>query len=310
MARNRRQTIVIGEEPEEDDDNISYETHPLFPLDKSSGRHQKGFEVSYIQITRLEEGRQKWGPCIKAEELRTESDITERYGGGQFILIAREATKTGLPGDITKQQRLNLPGLPKPLSPDPTPEEQKLAAPHLNGNSNQSVNGGMGLGDPMSLFAMMMQMQQQSLERERQASEKAAQQSQQFMTMFMTVMQGSKSDSQNMIQMMMQMNAQQQQGMLQFITAMMSNRGGGPEEMAKYAELLKALGVGGSNGGGEKKEEGGVGSMLENVADIIQGVTMLKGLGAPPSAAAAPPTQEFPSGTGGASALLRGMRGG
>jgi hypothetical protein len=298
MARTRTTTEI----EEISDDERIWPEHPLFPLDEG----EKAYEVSWILITRIEEGVQKYGPNVLANELMTEQDIISRFGGGHYSLISRALSKTydGQPGRFTKHRKLHLPGIPKPLSPDPTPQEQKMANPTMKPDTPVSP-----MGDPMGMFGIMMQMQQASLERERVASEKAQQHNQQFMQMFMTVMQGSKADSQNMMQMMMTMSSQQQQGMLQFITAMMSNRGGGPEEVAKYAELLKVLGVGQQKEAPKEMGDGhSIGAMLENAADVIQGIVTLKNAGASAGPPPAQPPSELPPGVGGAASLLRGMR--
>lgn len=297
-----KKTIVIGEEEDDEKEREEFEEHPLFPLEEN----QPSFDVSYIQITRWEEGKQKWGPCIRAEDLKSEADIIAQFGGGDYVLVARAATKLqGLPGGTRKHRRLNLPGLPKPLSNEPTPAEVRLSNPSAPVPGQPVAPASPLSHDPMAFLTLM-------LEKERMASEKAQQQQNQFMQMFMAIMQGSKSDSQNMMQMMMQMSQQSQASMLQFITAMMSNRGGGPEEMAKYAELLKALGVGASQPAKSEGGTGGIAGMLENAADVIQGLAILKGVGgngqngAP--AALQSPSTDIPSGTGGASSLLRGLR--
>lgn len=301
MGRTRITEIdgVVEAEERERDDN-PFPEHPLFPLEDGD----KTFEVSFIQITRVESGVQKFGPTVPATDLNTEDDIFNRWGGGQYVIIARAATRgTGYPGRFKKHRRVNIPGLPKPLSADPTPEEQKLASPQ----AAPPAQATSPMSDPMSFFGVMMQMQAATLEKERLAAERAAQQNQQFMQMFMTIMQGSKTDSQNMMQMMMTMSSQNQQGMLQFITAVMANRGGGPEEVAKYAELIKVLG----GGGGEKKAANGessesIGAMLENAADLVQGMVALKGAASPAPMGAADPNAPA---AGGAASLLKGMMG-
>jgi len=297
MAKSR--TITIGEEDEEDERaETTFDEHPLFPLEGD----QRGFDISYIQITRFEEGMQKWGPCVRGEELRSEADIIERYGGGQYVLVGRRASKIeGIPGRISKNRRVNLSGLPKPLSADPTPAEARLSSPGTsqNGATTQAPSAGNIMGtDPMAFLTLM-------LEKERLASEKAQQQQNQFMQMFMTIMQGSKTDSQNMMQMMMTMSAQQQQGMMQFITAMLANKSGGPEEVARYAELINALsGNKDKKPGGEGEGGQSIGAMLENAADVIQGIVQLK-------ASATAPPQALPNSesrpTGGAASLLAGL---
>ena len=285
-----RRTVTT--EVQESDGDDQYPDHPLFPLEEGD----KSIDVSYIQITRFENGVQKYGPTISASDLLTEQDIETRYGGGEYILIARAASKIdGVPGRFRRHRRIHLPGKPKPLSANPTEAEEKLAGVDAaNGHAASATPAG---GDTMSFMTMMLQMQQQSLERERQASER-------FMTMFLGMMNGSKSDSQNMMNMMMTMSSQQQQGMLQFISAMMSNRGGGPEEMAKYAELLKTLGVGSSVAKETKEESPGIGKMLEDAADLVQGMVQLKN-SAMPAAPTQVDTTQVP--IGGATSLLKGL---
>jgi hypothetical protein len=112
-----------------------------------------------------------------------------------------------------------------------------------------------------------------------------------------------------MMQMVMQMNQSQQQGMLQFITAMMGSRGGGPEEFAKYAELIRALSPGEKKDPAKEGDGQSISAMLENAADLVQGIVQLKGSMTP--GPTIPPSHEqpaLPPGTGGAASLLRGLR--
>jgi hypothetical protein len=288
----RKVTTTEVEESSNDDD-FQYPEHPLFPLEDGD----KSIDVSYIQITRIEEGTQKYGPCVPASDLMTEQDIETRWGGGQYVIIARAASKLdGIPGRFRRHRRIHLPGLSKPLSTNPTPAEERMASPQ----AAQAHAALSPMADPMAFMTVMLQMQQQAAERERQASER-------FMTMFMGIMQGSKADSQQMMQLMLQMSTQQQQSMMQFMTATLANRGGGPEEMAKYAELLRTLGI--ANGAPKegKEESPGIGKMLEDAADLVQGMVQLKNstMPAPVAVEASQVPQTAP--TGGASSLLRGL---
>lgn len=280
-----------------DDDGPLYDEHPLFPLVDN----EKPYEISYITITRHENGVQKWGPSLPAEQLMTEEAIFELYGGGNYTLIARAATKrTGLPGKNQKARRINLAGKMKPLSGNPTPEELKF----YEGLSTtvEAKPAGQSFGDMGQLFALMLQMNQQSAQR-------AQEQAQQFMTMFMGMMQGSKGDAQRMTEMMMTMSSQNQQTMMQFVTAMMANRGGGPEEMAKYADLLKTLGFAkGEAKEGDKSGNESVGAIIENAADIVTGLVQLKGVMVPPNGqngVAQPVVAEAPPGS--ALSFVRGL---
>lgn len=88
----------------------------------------------------------------------------------------------------------------------------------------------------------------------------------------------------------------------------MSNRGGGPEEMAKYAELMRSLGLGGApklpNGDAGASSES-IGAMLENAADLVQGMVALKG---GPGAQAVQANAQGPQmAHGGAASLLQGV---
>jgi hypothetical protein len=286
---------------DDDDDSDEYDRypeHPLFPL----GEREKSVEISFIQITRLEKGQHKWGPVFPAAELQNEQAILEMFGGGQYILVARKADKRNeaMPGRWTKKRPLTLPGKSRPLSADPAPEEMGVPPTETNVNSNGNSNvpmGGMGDGF-MAMITMMMKLSTDS--------------NQQTMNMFMQMMNNAKEDSRRTTELMMQTMTTSQQSTMGLITAVLANRGGGPEEMAKYAELLKTLGVGGGNGG-EKKTEGSgesIAGMLENAADIVQGMVALKSSAAPalppngtdPNAPPAPP--------GSAAALIAKLRGG
>ncbi len=281
-----------------DDESPLYDEHPLFPLVEN----EKSYEVSFISITRHENGVQKWGPTLPATQLMNEEALFELFGGGNYTLIARAATKRdGLPGKNQKSRRLNLAGKMKPLSGNPTPEELKLyeGLP----STPQEAKPAAQFGDMGQLFALMMQMNQASAQR-------AQEQSQQFMTMFMGMMQGSKGDAQRMTEMMMTMSSQNQQTMMQFVTAMLANRGGGPEEMAKYADLLKTLGFGkGEAKEGDKPGNESVGSIIENAADIVTGLVQLKGAMVPPNGANGAPqpvaVTEAPPGS--ALSFVRGL---
>jgi hypothetical protein len=300
MAGRRIRTIT-DETDENAEDLGEWPEHPLFPLTDG----EKSFDVSFIHITRFENGTQKWGVAVPAHDLNSENDIFERWGGGQYVLVARAASKSeGIPGRIRKHRRVTIPGKSKPLSSDPTPEEMNLANPQPP-HPPQSSNGSSG-SDLVSLMGMMMQMSQQ-------ASERSAVQSQNFMQMFLGMMQNSKSDAQQMTQMMLQMTSQNQQAMMGLISTVMANRGGGPEEMAKYADLLRSLGVGTATA--KETDKGGtdIASMLENAADVVQGIVALKGgpselVNAPQGGPVAAMPQAPQEDAGGAQSFLRAAR--
>lgn len=302
MARTRRVTEIEEDfqEPEELD-GTKFEDHPLFPR----GEGEKPFEVAYIQVTRSEEGVQKYAGNFSAKELQSEQDIMDRFGGGYYQIASRKSVRDGIPGPFTKHRKLFLPGALKPLSATPSNAERNLAGLPVETRTVQAVATAPAapaqtMGDMAQLFGLMMQMNQS-------AADRAAQSQQAMMTMFMGMMQNGKAESQAMTQMMLEMSSRGQASMTQLITAIMANRGGGPEEMAKYADLLKSLGFG-TNGQPLKKEGGdSLGEMVANAADIIQGMVQLKG-----SSPAMMPAGETPSTPpqpiGGATSLLYGRR--
>jgi hypothetical protein len=216
---------------------------------------------------------------LPASELVDVSQIFALYGGGDYVLQGRKRSISyeGQPGQVVRQKKINIPGKSRPMSGNPTEEELGGELPPAGRRSEPGGLAGGGDGLTQVLLAMFQGQQTAA----QQAQQQAQQQSQNFMTMMATLMQGSKSESAQMTQMMMTMSAQQSQNMMQMVTAMMANRGGGPEEFAKYAELMRSMGLGGK--GGEEKPED-VGSLVGDLADIVTGIASMRGGGTLPSA--------------------------
>jgi hypothetical protein len=258
----------------------SFPEHPLFPVDDGEDTPQ----VDFITVSRKDRGVMVFGPSIKAEELTSTEQIFERFGGGMFELWARArgTTHPDLPNKITKRRWVNLPGRPKPLSQDPTVDELRasdLAPPApsstISAPSSPGHPGGMGDG----VLVAILQMQQQA--------------SQQFMALMLEMMKSGKTEAiesakaqaestKQFTQLMMTMSAQQQQSMLGMMTAMMQSRGGGPEELEKYATLLKSIGFGTKERKSTEASSDSVGAIVENIADIVQGgVQLMQSRGLP-----------------------------
>lgn len=260
---------------------MPYPEHPLFPVEEG----ETAPLVAFVQITRFDRGQQYWGPVLRADELTTTDELFQMYGGGHYELWARGFSKLNgndRPGNITKKKRFMLAGKSKPMSNDPTPEEIRqaegnarpfeagaIAAPAVAAPSSSAAGEG--------LLVAVLNMQQQS--------------SQNFMTLMVQMLTDSKKEAaetaklqaaqlQQFSQMMMTLSGQQQQSMIGMMTAMLQSRGGGPEEMAKYADLLRKLGMGGAKPDDDKEPEG-FGKMLEDAADFVQGVVALKGASPP-----------------------------
>ncbi len=262
-----------------------YLEHPLFPVEEGDSPP----DISFIHITRWERGKQYWGKCLPSHELQTVEQIAELYGGGEYVLVARTASKVtpGIPARISKQRKITIPGKPKPMSDDPTEEEENGGKKVIH--QQQAANGLMGGADGILLAILNMNAtaQQAAEARAERAAKEAADASSRFMMMFMELMKGNKSDASQMTQMMMQMSQAQNQSMMTMVTAMMSARGGGPEEMSKMVELLKGLGL---NMGSKKEddEKGGFSmedlpTMIENVADIATAAAELRRGPTPPN---------------------------
>jgi hypothetical protein len=250
-----------------EEEDRSYPEHPLFPLEEGG----KPFDVSYINVSRKEGGAMVFVPQIfKAEELTSQEQILERYGGGFYELHARSQSPIhpGQAWRITKRRTFTLPGRPKPLDPGNATMQEEIAA-GLRPSPHDAVPKPQGgaMGDSGVLVAI--------LQMNAQAAERAQQSSMQFMTMFMQMMQSSKQESAQMMQTMMTamtaMSSSQQQSMMQMLPLLVQSKGGGPEELDKYLGLFQKLGLKPSNGEAAKGEEQemNVGQVLSDVATIV-----------------------------------------
>lgn len=262
MARNAqgRSDGAPGEYPE----------HPLFPVEEDG----RSFEVSFIQVARKEGGAMSFVPQVfRSEELTSLDQIVERFGGGTYELYARSNSPNnpGQAARITKRRLVTLPGKPKPLDPsNPTPQEEVAAG--LRPSPFDAPKQAPGLMGDSGVLVAILQMNQQ-------AAQRAQEQSMQFMTMFMQMMQSSKQESAqmlaNMMQMSREMSTSQQQSMMQLLPLLVSQKGGGPEDLAKYLELFKSMGFAKSEGGADKGETEeppmNVGEVISNVAEIVKG---------------------------------------
>jgi len=248
--------------------------HPLFP---AMSEDEELPIVQFITITRWDRGRQIWGSTVPASELQTTQDIINLYGGGDYLILARKLSKKGdgSAGVVTKQRRIFLPGKSKSMGGEEEPE---------HGSSSDAASAVMptfaaGGAPPDAMTSLLMTMLAQQSQQAAQATAAAQAQQQNFMQMMIAMMGSGKSESAEMTKVMLQMGAQQSQNMMQMMTVLLSNKGGGPEEFAKYAQIIDALKGKGGGGDGEGGGAGGgdIASMLENAADFVQGVVALKG---------------------------------
>lgn len=241
------------EEPIED-----FPEHPLFPAEDED---EPNPDVSFIQIHRFENGRYRMCPTTyRSCDLRNVEQIATQFGGGNYEIWARSKSKNNPeePGLITRKRRFDIVGASKPLG---TLGAEETSSAPVAAVVQPAMN------DNVLVAVLQMQSQQQAA-----AAQQAQAQSQQFMAMMAQLMQTSKSESANMMQLMISMMQNSQTSMVQMITAMMANKSGGPEEMAKFLQIAKTLSPESS---GDKKDSGDLdfGSMLENIADAVAGVS-------------------------------------
>jgi hypothetical protein len=148
---------------------------------------------------------------------------------------------------------------------------------------------GMFMNMQMQMFQVQQAAQREAAEERRRADERARQ------------------DSQQMFQMLATTQAASMQGMMSVLTAVISKPsggGGGPDDMAKYVDLFSKMGIVAKPEGAVESEGGGLGTMLSDLADVVQGAVQLKesgGLGgiAPPPGSAAALFGVKPPGQGG-----------
>lgn len=257
--------------------------HPLFPIDEGG----KGFEVSFISLARKEGGAMAFVPQLfRSEELVSEAQIIERFGGGTYELYARanSPTNPGAASRITKRRMVTLPGKPKPLDPsNATMQEEVAAGLRPNPFDAPKIPAGGLTGDSAVLIAIMQMGQQ--------AAQAQAAQSQQFMALMMQMMQEGKKESaesmRTMVHMMTTLTQGQQQSLMQLLPLLVAQKGGGPDEIEKYLSLFEKL-RGVSGGAAPKSDEGeednlDVGKVLTDVASIVQGapaaISALKEMG-------------------------------
>lgn len=242
----------------------TYDEHPLFPAEDDD---DETADIKFIQVTRIDRGRQLWAPrMFRADELTDLADISALYGGGQYELFGRGASvaKPDSPGRVSARRKYEIPGPSRPLGVDPGEEPAAPAAPAV-ATSQPAISSG---SDNLLVALLQMSSQQQAAQAQAQA-----QSQQQFMQMMTQILATSRQDSQNMMQVMMQMQGQQTQSMAGIMTAMLSNKSGGPEEFGKFIQIAKDVGALGKPEMPKTEDEKpfDIGSALSDVADIVQG---------------------------------------
>lgn len=264
--------------------------HPLFPVGEDADDDEVK-TVTSIHIARKENGKLYYAPRPRAaNELTSLEQIQGEFGGGEYILIGYNN------GRISARRTLNLPGRPKPMfdegvEPETKPTQQ-AAQPPLD--PFQAMMGGQG-GGIMPILMMMFQQQNQAADRQTQ--------------MFIAMMQGTRESSAE----------EKAAARAELQASVERERINAERQMAMFREMMQARGSGGS---GEEftrgvefmrgfanqqiellktqaKGEGeglDLGSLLETLGQVLQGASLLKGMGGgAPEVAAATATAEVAS---------------
>jgi hypothetical protein len=260
--------------PKKEAAEITWAEHPLFPAEDGDDPPA----ISFIQISRYESNGSVLIPRVfTSAELTSEAQIGEMFGGGLYELIGRRSSKLdpASMGNITRKRRIRLPGVSTPLAP-----EAPAAAPP---EAPSAPSGGLAMSD--NIIIAMMQMQSNAATAQAQAQAQIAQAQ-------ATAQAQSQQQSQQMmitmVQTMMSVSQQQTSSMATMMTALLGSRGGGPDELVKYAELFKSL-TGKPAVPGDEPEKGvDVAKLFEDGADIVAGLVELKkgaggASGAPPA---------------------------
>ncbi len=204
--------------------------HPLFPPKEDDEEDASPPEIQEIHVQRKENGRLFTAPRVFfPNELTSMPALYAEFGGGEYILLARNSRK-----QITGRTMVTIPGPPKPMFDDGTiPGQPSKSQPTQTPmNPMMAMMGGMGSeGGIMPLIMMMMQnMMTQQQEASRQSM-------QMFMGFMQTMATGSQADKQAA------QEAMNRQAERDARTA--------ENQMKMMVELTQARGAGNSTGGEE-----------------------------------------------------------
>lgn len=230
-------------------------THPLFPLDGSESPELTNMEIQNIHVRRMEAG--KWAyatTCYAPEALETIAQLHQIYGGGDYMLEARDNENR-----FCRTRRLTLPGAAKSLTGETAPAAAAVQA------------GGVAPATPdattMMLSMMQLMMQQQQA------------QTQQTTQVLIAAMGRGDAGNSELNARRAELERQARQEYNQFITLMMErvnnaapNAAGGQEGFMSGVEFAQGLFA-------ELAEKAGGGA--DNPADMLSTLkNLIDGLGA------------------------------
>lgn len=263
MAQNKAE--VLDENAQDSGESC----HALFPPEKES---DEPADVHYILVHRHENGNKVTCPYIfPADELPSLHALHNRFGGGRYELVARDAQRQR----IVARRAYSLPGKSKPLHliEELVEETEELPAPievkQIAANAPMTSNLPALLGALAPLVIAYLQGNQQT------QIQQASQQAQ----MFQTLLVQSQNSSREFIQSMQAMYQAQTNQLAAVLTKDKSEGGSssgesfmdGIEWMQEFMQShQKALAEG---SGGENGE-----SMMETMKTVMGGLQMLQSM--------------------------------
>lgn len=227
-------------------------------------------QVSEIQVCRLENGQQVFAPRVRpATELQSLEQIAGEFGGGTYILIARHE------GRISTRRKIVLPGKPKPMY-DEGPKEDTHSASQTPAIDPMMAMMGMGTGGGGLMPILMMMFQQQNAAADRQTQ------------MFIAMMNGSRESSAEEKAAARaelaasvereRINSERQMNMFREMMAAKGSSAGGGEDFTRGVEFMRTFAVQQIEvmKAQTKGDDIEWGSILETIAQALQGFGMLK----------------------------------
>ena len=133
------------------------EAHPLFLWEAG----ERVVAIAWINVRRYSSQGPIDAPRVwPAEELKTDEDLFQLFGGGVYELLGRSSLPNGQPGPVVRRRRLTLEGAPRPFS-----GEQQM--PGYGAQPGPPLSAAGAASGPMDLMlAMMREDRREARERE------------------------------------------------------------------------------------------------------------------------------------------------
>jgi hypothetical protein len=253
------------------DESGSPEAHPLFPASEDDEDDDIKL-VSYISISRIENGKQYVAPRQRrADELTSLDQLHAEFGGGEYVLTAFHN------GRISTRRKLNLPGKPKPMFDEGINSAEEQRAVSANA---PTIDPMAAMGGQNGLMGLIMMMMQQMMQQQAQA---AASQTQMFIAMMQGNAQSSaeeKAQARAELQANIERERISSERTMALMREMMLAKGGGSgEDFTRGVEFMRSFATQQIETLKETAHKGGDtdwGSILETFGQVMQGVGMLK----------------------------------